>query len=81
MKQIILAGIELIGLGSLLGFAITMLWTFSIAYRNPNKEVLVTINSFGEANWEMILFVCLLPFMGWIVARAFLDICRRGLKE
>jgi len=58
-----------------------MLWTFSVAYLHPSKATLVTINAFGEANWEMILFVCLLPFMIWLVVRAFLDICKRGLSK
>ena len=37
--------------------ALLMFYTFVLAYFTEQKAVLVTINSFGEANVEIVLFV------------------------
>lgn len=36
---------------------IVMTGTFMYAYFSPNQEVLVTVNSIGEANLEFVLFL------------------------
>ena len=41
------------------GLTLTLLITFTVAYVNPEKAVLVTINDYGEAHVEW--------FMNWII--------------
>lgn len=39
----------------LFGFYAVLLSIFSLAYMKPSKAVLVTVNSLGEANLEVVL--------------------------
>ena len=41
----------------------TCLLTFMAAYIYPTKSVIVTINSYGEANIELILLLVTLPIV------------------
>ena len=40
---------------------VTILITFLVAYLSPSKTVLVTINTFGEANIELVFLVLTIP--------------------
>ena len=51
---------KLLSLSFLLGTSLLMYATFIIAYINPNKKVIVDINSVGEANFELIFLSILL---------------------
>ena len=51
----------LIGLATMLGLTIVMFITFAAAYTSPAKAVRVHVNSYGEADIEMILLSLLLP--------------------
>lgn len=57
MKQQIIKVLSFTGLILLISSFIIMSWTFFSAYLTPDKATLVTINEYGEANWEMILFI------------------------
>ena len=54
MKQIIKFILFTMGLGGLLGISICMYSIFLYAYFNDYKAA-ITINDFGEANFELIL--------------------------
>ncbi len=41
----------------------------------------MTINAFGEADWELVLFVVLMPFALWFAARAIAEIVAKAVKE
>jgi len=59
------------GLSSLTGFSLILFYIFLMAYNNSNKMVLVTINTYGEAIPEIILFpvvlVCGLFSVGYVL--------------
>ena len=42
---------------------IVLYLTFIVAYISPNMRVLVTINTYGEANLELILLTLAIPFI------------------
>jgi len=46
---------DIVGLTFLLGLAILTTHTFYTAYANEAKQVLIDINSIGEANFEAVL--------------------------
>ena len=54
----------LIGIGLGFGFSIILFYTFMVAYTNGDYQVLVNINTFGEAKWEIILVPII---MVWII--------------
>ena len=47
--------------GILLTTYVTVLLTFTVAYLDPTKSTLVTINSYNEANIELILLLFSAP--------------------
>jgi len=51
--------VKIFGYGLALGSQIAIMITFHVAYFLPEKETLITINTFGEANIEL--------FMLWIM--------------
>ena len=51
-----------LGIAGLVGFSITMIITFFIAFLNGN-EVTVAINDYGEANIEFVMIIILIPCM------------------
>ena len=53
MKQYI----KLIGITLLLATFLAFVYVFLTAYSNPSKTVLVTINTIGEANSELLLLI------------------------
>lgn len=57
MKKII----TLLGLTGGLMLSITLFITFLSAYNSPIKETTITINTFGEANFELVLLIFFLP--------------------
>jgi energy-coupling factor transporter transmembrane protein EcfT len=60
-----------IGLGFLLGTVIVMIMTFMIAYFNPSKSVLVTINTYNEANFEFWMIMVCVPFTIYFVINTY----------
>jgi hypothetical protein len=82
MKKIYLKIIAILGLGISLGMTILLFITFLAAWFNGN-EILVTINSFGEAKVEIILFPIFiaLGFYGLYSAFKSLLINRRTSNE
>ena len=55
--------IKVIGIGALLGTWIVMYYTFLVAYSDPSKSTLVTVDTYNEANWEFVLFTSCIPFI------------------
>ena len=53
--------IKVIGLGTVLAVYIRLLWTFLLAYFHPTKQVLISSNTYGEANIEAIMLLVTLP--------------------
>ena len=49
--------LRLLDLSYSLFFPLVFLWIFLSAYFHPSKSVVVTVNQFGEANLELVLFV------------------------
>ena len=82
MKKTYLRIIAILGLGLSLGMTILLFITFLAAWFNGN-EILVTINSFGEANLEIVLFpiIIALGFYGLYSAFKSLLINRRISNE
>jgi hypothetical protein len=66
---IILYGILITLVGACMFFS-----AFFTAYFNPSKTTMISINSFGEANWEFILFSCSIP----AIIYAFSYLIKRG---
>ena len=46
---------------TLAGFYLTYMWTWLIAWMNPSKTVLISINNYSEAVPELILWSLLAP--------------------
>lgn len=69
--------IKILGVAELLGMAFLMAWFWVLAYSNPSKSVVVYINTFGEANIEMFLFM---PFILAIGIWAFILIYKENIK-
>lgn len=57
LKQMVL----LLALSFLFASYILELITFGSAYQNSNKKVIVSINKYGEANFELILLFISVP--------------------
>ena len=55
--------LKTLGMVGLLTNAIIIMIAFGIAYLQPEKAVLVTINQFGEANLELVGLIVMLPLM------------------
>ena len=60
--------VQIVGYFVALSSQIILLATFLVAYFSPSKETLITINSFGEANFEL----CLLVFVTWFSMGGFI---------
>lgn len=60
---------ELLGLVLLVGIAMVMGQTFFTAYTNPSKQVIVDINSIGEANIEAVLIALAIVWGLILIAR------------
>lgn len=48
---------------SMLVCYVNMVLTFIVAYIDPGKRVLVTINTYNEANLELMLILLSIPFV------------------
>ena len=64
-KTMIKSWIKLLGVCCLLANSITFYTTFLTAYFSDSKQITVSINDFGEANFELLLAVITL-LMGTI---------------
>ena len=82
MKKTYLRIIAILGLGLSLGMTLVLFMVFIAAWLNGN-EVLITINSSGEANLEIVLFPIFiaLGFYGLYSAFKSLLINRRISNE
>lgn len=56
-KQVII----FFGIISMIEIIMTFVLTFIFAYLSPSKQIIVTINSIGEANLELVLIVISIP--------------------
>lgn len=65
--------IELFGIVNILSICTLMFITFLMAYFNPTKSVLVSINNYHEANIELVLLLISMPIV--------YTICCKRLKE
>ena len=73
-KMKILKHIKFFGIILMFGTTLTFLKVFLTAYLDPAKQVLVTINQYGEANFEMfVLFPCVLVLGTIAAVLAFMD--------
>ena len=54
---------KIVGVTVLAATYVTCLLTFIVAYIHPSKSTLVTINSYNEANIELILLLATLPIV------------------
>ena len=50
-----------IGIAGMLGLSTIFTITFFIAYFQPSQSLTITVNDFGEANIEFLVFMLLLP--------------------
>lgn len=46
-------------------FVIFSYYTFMLAYFHPAKKVIISIDTLGEANIELIMFLIFIPLMIW----------------
>lgn len=60
------------------GSLITFLYVFVSAYHNENKQIIVDINSVGEANLEMFILWPIVLFCGTYL---FIDYFNKSVKE
>ncbi len=58
-KQLLLIS----GLAFMIWFSLVLMWIFTVAYIDPSKQVLVNINSIGEAKIELFIFILSIPFI------------------
>jgi hypothetical protein len=58
----------IVGFICMLGFALSLIFTYFSIYATPEKEALIAINDYGEANIEIFLAVLgllCMPFFAW----------------
>ena len=55
--------IKIIGLSIMLGCTFVLMLTFFMAFASPDKSILVTINTYGEANLEFIMLLFAIPII------------------
>jgi hypothetical protein len=53
--------IALIGLSTMLGLTVLMFVIFTAAYMSPAKAVRINVDNYGEAQFEFVLLLALLP--------------------
>ena len=61
MKKII----KVLCVSILIGCYLVMLSTFMAAYNTDDKSIVVKINKYHEANFELIYLIISLPFVLW----------------
>jgi len=62
----LLVYLRLIGMIMLIACTTSLVITFIIAYLSPTKMVIVDINSLGEADLELALFLLTIPLMLYV---------------
>lgn len=59
--------VNVIGTGALIVNLLFVTRMFIMAYMNPNKIYLMNMNNYGEATFEIILVLFLLPFGLYVI--------------
>lgn len=72
--------IVLFGIATMLGCSITLFITFMAAYFN-NFEIMVVINSYGEAHMELFLLMITFPMTFWATVILLKAFAKNSLKK